>query len=188
MPIKQEFVYKFNGFGNTPSRCHIRILEGTSQPLVVLCSQMVKDPGTSVTNAAKLIAQDVKSFLEKDNITLVAAISQYVKTSCFTKMLDDLVQKLKDSKNLTIFALESIKLALEYREQQKAKTGAVSNLVWVEHYSPGIGLAAAGSYAIVNFEGESWSPNWGYVSLEELAAKTGFPTSEFTVPLEALRA
>jgi len=188
MAIKQDFVYSFSGFGNTPSRCHIRILEGAKHPLIVLCSQMAKDPGTSVTNAFELISEDLKSFLEKDNVTLVAAISQYVKASRFTRMLDDLVRKLKESKNLTIFALESIKLALEYREQQKEKTGAVNNLLWVEHYGPGIGLAAEGSFAVVTFEGDSWSPQWRYVSLEALVAEEALPASEFTVSLEALQA
>jgi hypothetical protein len=188
MLIEQEFIHQFNGYGNSSSRCHIRVLNGKSHALVVLCSQVAGNSGTSVTNAAELIAQDVKKYLEKNNVTLAAAISQYIKTSRFTKMLDDLVRKLKDSKNLTIFTLESIKLALEYREQQKAQSELTSNLLWVEHYPPGLGLAARGSYALVTFEGEGWSPQWHYVSLQWLADHTGLPELAFSVKPDVLGA
>lgn len=186
MTIKHEFIYKFSGFSNVESRCHIRVLDEADKRLVVLCSQMAKDPGTSVTNAAELIAQNVKVFLEKDNVTLISAIERYIRTSRFTKMLDDLVRSLKEAKNLTVFALESVKLALEYREQQRGRTGKTSNLLWVEHYAAGIGLSASGSYAVVEFEGESWTPNWQYMSLADLAAKTGYDKAAFEVPLSAL--
>ena len=168
MAIKQEFIYSFSGFSGVQSRCHIRILDDQDKPLVVVCSQMATKPGTSVTNAAEIIAQDVREFLERDNATLMSAIQNYIK-------------------NLTVFALESVKLALEYRERHMERTGKLNGLVWVEHYAAGLGLAPRGSYAIVTFDQDSWTPNWDYVSLVTVAEKTGYPTADFEVPLVALQ-
>lgn len=70
MAIKDEFVYSFIGFGGVQSRCHIRILDDQDKPIVVVCSQMATKSGTSVTNAAEIIAQNVvREFLERDNVT-----------------------------------------------------------------------------------------------------------------------
>lgn len=187
MTINQEFVYSFSGFSGVPSRCHIRVLEDQDKPLVVLCSQMANKPGTSVTNAAEMIAQNVREFLERDNATLMSAIQNYVKKSRFTKMLDDLVKQLKESKNLTVFAIESIKLSLEYRERHVERTGKLNGLMWIEHYAAGLGLAPQGSYAIVTFEQDSWTPSWEYVSLSTVAQRTGYPSANFQVPLATLQ-
>ncbi len=187
MSIKQEFIYSFSGFSRVPSRCHIRILDDQDKPIVVVCSQMATKPGTSVTNAAEIIAQNVREFLERDNATLMSAVQNYIMKSRFTKILDDLVKQLKGSKNLTIFALESVKLALEYRERHVERTGKLNGLVWVEHYAAGLGLAAQKSYAIVTFDQDSWTPSWEHVSLATVAAKTGYPTADFDVPLAALQ-
>jgi len=181
MSIKQDFVYKFNGFFGCPSRCHIRILDDEGKPLVIICSQMAKNPGTSVTNMAEILARDMKLYLEQDNFTLVAAIQNYIQQSRFTKMLDDLVKRLKESKNLTIFALESIKLALEYRERQTERTGRIKNCIWVEHYAPRLGLSERATYAVVNFEPDSWTPSWDYMPLAKLVAKTGYPEDDFSI-------
>lgn len=188
MAIKQESIYSFSGFSGVQSRCHIRILDDQDKPLVVVCSQMAVKPGTSVTNAVEIIAQDVREFLERDNATLMSAIVSYIKKSRVTKILDDLIKQSKESKNLTVFTLESVKLALEYRERQMERAGKLSGLVWVEHYAAGLGLAQRGSYAIVTFDQDSWTPNWDYVSLVTVAEKTGYPTADFEVPLVALQA
>lgn len=187
MTIKQEFVYPFSGFSGVPSRCHIRVLDDQDKPLVVLCSQMASKPGTSVTNAAEIIAQNVREFLERDNVTLTSAIQNYVKKSRFTKMLDDLVKQLKESKNITVFAIESIKLALEYRERHVERTGKLNGLIWVEHYAAGLGLLPQDSYAIVTFEQDSWTPSWEYVTLENIAQRTGYPFADFQVPFATLQ-
>jgi hypothetical protein len=187
MTIKQEFVYSFSGFSGVLSRCHIRVLDDQDKPLVVLCSQMASKPGTSVTNAAEIIALNVREYLERDNTTLMSAIQNYVKKSRFTKMLDDLVKQLKESKNLTVFALESIKLALEHRERHVECTGKLNGIIWVEHYSAGLGLAPQDSYSIVTFEQDSWTPSWEYVPLETVAQRTGYSSADFQVPLATLQ-
>lgn len=187
MSNKREFVYNFNGFSGTPSRCHIRILDDEEKPLVVVCSQMAVSPGTSVTNHAEFIASDVRQYLERGNITLVDAIQNYLKKSRLTRILDDLVSRLKDSKNITVFALESIKLALEYQERYKSRAGKLRELVWVEHYAASLGLGSNGSYAVVTFDEDSWTPDWQYVHLDALEKKTGYQQSDFEIPIDELR-
>lgn len=185
MAIKDEFVYSFIGFGGVQSRCHIRILDDQDKPIVVVCSQMATKSGTSVTNAAEIIAQNVvREFLERDNVTLMQAIRNYIKKSRSTKILDDLVRKLKESKTPIVFALESLKLALEYRERHLERTD--KSLVWVEHYAAGLGLGPRESYAIVTFHQDSWTPNWDYVSLATVASRTGYPPADFNVPIDVL--
>ncbi|MCC6507340.1 MAG: hypothetical protein IT475_18070 [Aquimonas sp.] len=187
MAVKQDFIYSFSGVSGAPSRCHIRILEDENRPLVVVCSQMSATAGTCVTIAVETITHDIRQFLERDNVTLMSAIQNYITKSRFTKILDDLVAQLKQSKNMTIFALESLKLALEYHERFNERSGKLNGLVWVEHYAEGLGLAPYGSYAIVSFDKDSWTPYWNYLSLENLAELTGYPTSDFEVPHSTLQ-
>lgn len=187
MAIKEEFIHTFGGFSGCQSRCHIRILDDQDNPLVILCSQLANKPGTSVTNSAELIALNVKNYLAHDNLTLTAAIHRYIKSSRLSKILDDLVSKLKETKNLTIFALESLKLALEYRERYIERTGKINGLIWVEHYVKGIGLVPKGSYSIVTFEPGTWTPSWKHLSLEKLSEITGYNALEFQVPLTTLK-
>lgn len=182
MAVTQDFIYRFGGFGGYPSRCHIRVLDELDKPLVVICSQMANKPGTSVTNAAEIIAQSIQDYLAQDNLPLAAAIQRYIKTSKFTKILSDLVARLKESKNLTVFTLESIKLALEYRETQIYRSRKIAEMVWVEHYDASIGLSSKCEYLEVSFKGDTWEPKWECTTPEELSKSTGYPVAEFQIP------
>lgn len=182
MTISHDITYRFLGFGGYPSRCHIRILDEHDKPLVVICSQLAKNPGTSVTNAAEMIAQSVQDYLAQDNLPLASAIERYLKTSRLTRILGDLINRLKESKNLTVFALESIKLALEYRETQAERGRKISEMVWVEHYDPSIGLNPKSSYLEVSFEPDTWVPRWQGTTPEALSVKTGYMVEHFKIP------
>ncbi|MBP8812261.1 MAG: hypothetical protein KBE25_03175 [Laribacter sp.] len=182
MAIVQDFTYNFGGFGGYPSRCHIRVLDEPDKPLVVICSQLAKNPGTSVTNATEMIAQSVQDYLSRDNLSLSAAIQQYIKTSKLTKILGDLVVRLKDSKNLTVFTLESIKLALEYRELHSSRSNKIAEMFWVEHYDASIGLSPKCEYLEISFDPGTWTPNWECTTPTALSNKTGYPIAEFQIP------
>lgn len=182
MAIVQDFTYSFGGFGGHPSRCHIRVLDEPDKPLVVICSQLANKPGTSVTNAVEIIAQSVQDYLAQDNLPLAAAIQKYIKTSKLTKMLGDLVTRLKESKNLTVFTLESIKLALEYRESHIARSSKVAEMLWVEHYDSSIGLSPKCEYLEVSFKPGSWEPLWECTTATALSNSTGYPITEFQIP------
>ncbi len=178
----EEFIHEFAGFDGVPSRCHIRILNEIEKPIVIMCSQMYENPGTSVTNMAEYIALDIKSYLEKNNFTLASAIAGYVKKKKISEMLGDLIDGLKKSDKYTIFALESIKLALEYTEKYKDLRKRTNNFIWIEHYAAGVGLHPKGSYAVVRFNEDTWEPNWAYVSISALAKYTGYSEELFESP------
>ena len=182
MTITQDFIYKFGGFGGYPSRCHIRVLDEPGLPLVVICSQMANKPGTSVTNAVEIIAESIQDYLAQDNLPLAGAIQRYIKTSKFTKMLGDLIARLKESKNLTVFTLESIKLALEYRETQINRSRKFAEMVWVEHYDSSIGISQKCEYLKVSFKGDTWEPRWECTTPDVLSKSTGYPVAEFKIP------
>lgn len=93
--MKEQFEYRFYGFHGTPSRCHIRVLDDIDKPLVVICSQLANHPGTSVTNAAEFIAKDVINYLSQDCLALSLSIHRYIKNNKLSKILDDLITKLK---------------------------------------------------------------------------------------------
>lgn len=182
MAISQDFIYNFRGFSGFPSRCHIRVLDEPDKPLVVICSQLSHKPGTSVTNAAEIIAQAVQDYLAQDNLPLATAIQQYIKTSKLTKILEDLVARLKESKNMTVFTLESIKLALEYRESHAARSRKVAEMLWIEHYDASIGLSPKCEYLEVSFKPGTWEPAWECTTPAVLSASTGYPAAEFKIP------
>ncbi len=97
-------------------------------------------------------------------------------------MLGDLIDGLKKSDKYTIFALESIKLALEYTEKYKDLRRRTNNFIWIEHYAAGVGLHPTGSYAVVRFNKDTWEPNWAYVSISALAKYTGYSKELFESP------
>lgn len=182
----EEFIHEFAGFDEVPSRCHIRILDEVGKPLVIMCSQVSEKPGTSVTNMAEYIALDVKKYLEKSNFTLASAIAMYLRKRKLSEMLGDLIDGLKKADKYSIFALESVKLALEYTEKYKHFKNRVNGFIWVEHYAAGVGLAPNGSYAVVHFNKESWEPNWIYLSLSSVAKYTNYSEEFFKSPTESL--
>ncbi|MEH0739970.1 hypothetical protein H4F05_00490 [Vibrio cholerae] len=183
----EEFIHEFSGFGRVPSRCHIRILDEEGKPLVIMCSQVKENAGTSVTNMAEYIAIDIKEYLERDNITLASAIARYLREKKLSEMLGDLVKGLKDANKYSVFALESIKLALEYTEKYRSKQDRLNGFIWVEHYAEGIfSIVDKDMYSIVTFDPESWQPNWSHENIESVANYTGYPESCFMSPIESL--
>ena len=187
MTVAQDFTYRFWGFGGAPSRCHIRILDDCDKPLVIICSQLANKPGTSVTNAVEIIAQSIQDYLSQDNLPLTVAIQRYLKTSKLTKILDDLVIRLRESKNLTVFALESVKLALEYRETQTARTEKLRKMLWVEHYDASFGFGPESEFLRVNFEAGTWKPSWEPTTPKALAESSGYPEEDFHIPKEVIQ-
>ena len=184
----EEFIHEFSGFHGIPSRCHIRIIDEKNKPLVVMCSQVFEGAGTSVTNMAEDIAQDVKNYLERDNFTLASAIAKYIRRKRFSEMLGDLVNGLKRTNKYSIFALESIKLALEYTEKYKGQKDRLDGFVWVEHYAAGIfSIVPEDRYSIVTFDQQSWRPNWIHCNVEFVAMETGYPKSFFKSPKESIK-
>ncbi|USD64107.1 hypothetical protein [Vibrio sp. SCSIO 43136] len=183
----EEFIHEFSGFSGYPSKCHIRILDQENMPLVIMCTQVHDNEGTSVTNMAEDIAQEIKRYLERDNLTLSTAISRYLRERKLSEMLGDLVRGLKEANKYTVFALESIKLALEHTERYRSKKERVDGFIWVEHYPKGVlSIVNNDLYSVVTFSGETWSPNWNHCNIASISEFTGYSESYFRSPKEAL--
>jgi len=51
--------FDFVGLHRFPARCHVRVWEGTGRLPVVIATELEDNPGTSITNAAELVASQV---------------------------------------------------------------------------------------------------------------------------------
>lgn len=71
--LRNDFFLDFQGFHGIASKCHIRILKGDAKPVVVICSQIPQNYGTSVQNAYEIIKNIVLRKMEdiKPNEKLV---------------------------------------------------------------------------------------------------------------------
>lgn len=183
----KEFIHEFIGFSGTSSRCHIRILDDVGKPIVIMCSQVAVKPGTSITNMAEYIAIEVKKYLERDNISLVSAVAKYWREKRLSEVLDDLLGRLKASKSIFIFVLESIKLALEHKERYELQKKRINDFIWVEHYSKDLVLRPNGSYDVVSFDRLSWTPGWRRGSVATVANYTGYSEGCFKSPDESIK-
>jgi hypothetical protein len=56
--------FEFSGLHEFPSECRLRVFEGPGLPLVVIATERPDNPGTSITNAAELLATQVYKWLE----------------------------------------------------------------------------------------------------------------------------
>ena len=183
----EEFIHEFSGLGGIQSKCHIRILNEEGKPLVIMCTQVADNEGTSVTNMAEYIAIDVKNYLERDNLTLATAIARYLREKKLSEMLSDLIGGLKEANKYSVFALESIKLALEYTERYRSIKERYDGFIWVEHYPTGVlSIVKNDMYSIVTFDDETWQPTWGHCYIESVSEYTGYSPDKFLSPKIAL--
>lgn len=175
-----DFIHNYSGFHGISSSCHIRILNDDDKPLVVICSQLPSNRGTSVTNVAEHIASEICKQLSENNQTLKDAIEGYVSEYKGYEMLEHLIQKLKDSGKYSIFFLEILKQALKFRTESKQATERLKNLIWVEHYPPGVGFHTyTHEYALVTFEKDTWNPNWSnWVTAESISDQIHYSVEE----------
>ncbi len=56
--------FDYLGLHSFPSQCRLRVFEGPGLPLVVIATERADNPGTSVTNAAEVLATQVYQWLE----------------------------------------------------------------------------------------------------------------------------
>ena len=65
--------FEYLGLHSFPSKCRLRAFEEAGKPTVVITTELPNNPGTSITNAAALIAAQVYQWLERPErgITLI---------------------------------------------------------------------------------------------------------------------
>lgn len=178
-----DFIHHFQGFWGTEGRCHIRMLDEENKPLVIICSQGFPVRGTSITNAVDDLYGNMQQYLMQSNLTLTSSISSYLENKRWSKILLDLIEAIR-GKSITEFTLESLKIALEKRENFKNREDKIRNLIWVEHYPKTIHDSPW--HMIVSFADDTWTPSWRPVTLEELACDTKYTIEQLDIPEQTL--
>ncbi len=59
MQITHDYVHKYAGYHNLPSRCRIRIYQRDGRVPVVIATELDENPGTSITNMAEQLCAEV---------------------------------------------------------------------------------------------------------------------------------
>ncbi|WP_148255311.1 hypothetical protein [Aidingimonas lacisalsi] len=178
-----DFIHNYSGFHELKSSCHVRILNDEGKPLTVICSQLPSNTGTSVTNVAEHIASEICEKISKENKKLRQVIESYFKEYKSHEMIDHLINKLKESGNYSVFFLEILKQSLKFVSESNLAADRVKNLIWIEHYPPGVGFhPTEHEYAVVSFNKETWEPSWSnWVKEEAISEHTGYSVEEVTL-------
>ncbi len=67
-----EHTLRYRGYHGCLSRCRIQVYDnGSERPYVVIATELEDNPGTSITNAAEIVAGEVWKLLEKPARTMV---------------------------------------------------------------------------------------------------------------------
>lgn len=178
-----DFIHNYSGFRGVKSSCHIRILNDEDKQLTIICTQLPSNTGTSVTNVAEHIASEISEQLNKKNKKLKKIIESYFNEYKSYEMIDHLINKIKESGKYSIFFLEILKQALKFVSESSLATERIKNLIWVEHYPPGVGFhPTTHEYAVVSFNKETWEPSWSNgVTDEAISKHTGYSSEEVTL-------
>ena len=61
MHLASHYIHPYRGAGGRPARCRVRIYlpEDVRDSPVVVCSELLNNPGGSITNSAEVIAAGV---------------------------------------------------------------------------------------------------------------------------------
>ena len=134
--MRENFLLEFDGFGGAPSRCHVKILASPNKPIVIMCSQVKSNPGTSIMNAYEIIRERVFTFLAENYRN-----KQKEKAA---ESIDELSRVLESTKKLRIalviyilkFASSSLRSNPSLLKQINSEAPEV---IWLEHWPEGIG-------------------------------------------------
>lgn len=186
--MTKDIVYDFLGFHNFESKCHLRILHDPSNHVVVMCSQMRSNNGTSVTNYVEEIYKEnvemITSQFKKP--TLIETIRNYFEKNEIENVLEDILTKLDKRKYKYLpFVLDLLKdtltISKNYRQSKSEIENILNNITWVEHYPPGTGIVTnSDTYSIVTFD-ENNSPKWNYLNLNHISEITGYEIERFQI-------
>lgn len=167
--MQKDKVFEYLGFYNYESKCHLRFLYNKNKNFVIVCSEMLTNHGTSVTNYIEEIQKEtikcIKEEFRKPN--LIEAFLNYFKKNDMNTMLDDILNRLDKRKYKYIpFVLELMRdafvISKNFKSSKENLEFIFNNLIWIEHYPVGIGIKdKEDTYAHVTFENNY--PVWNYV-------------------------
>lgn len=186
--MTKDIVYDFAGLHGYKSKCHLRILHDANNHVVVICSQMRSNNGTSVTNYVEEIYKEnvemiISQFMKP---TLFEAIKNYFAKNEIENIIEDILAKLDKRKYKYIpFMLDLLKdtftISKNYQQSKNAIEDILKNITWIEHYPPGTGIVThSDTYAIVTLD-ENNSPTWDYLSLDNISKITSYAIERFQI-------
>ncbi|MBB4519739.1 hypothetical protein [Paraburkholderia fungorum] len=132
--------------------CFLRFCVRNDTP-IVLCAQLLRYVGTSVTNAAEEISAEFFRHLWNKKLFEIA-----VKKQLFECVLEN---------------------RYEARVRDVVWQHFSKKVVWIEHYPPGAGLAPEGSYSLVG--DVTSNPFWSYLPAERIVEEAGVTMDFLTV-------
>lgn len=168
-------IHKYGGFHSALSKCHIRTLNEPEKPVVIICSQMISNSGTSVTNAVEEIHAQVLNRMREDASKCFRIVS-------IEKLISKINSHIKEVQSVhtgaVTFALEHLEMFCKFRTAARK----IENSVWVEHYpSQLVPHTSSDHYAIVSFDEKTGEPYWNYLSVDEVAELTGYDKSRLII-------
>ena len=189
--MQKDEVFEYLGFHNYKSKCHVRFLYDKNHKFII-CSEMLSNNGTSVTNYIEEIHKEVSNVIRNEfkKPTLQEVFLNYFKDNDPHNIIDDILNRLDKRKyKYTPFFLELLRDALKISKESsfsKEKLDSLfNNLIWIEHYPKGKGIKDyEDTYAYVEFDKNY--PEWNYVSLESICKYTGYKKEQFEIPIKQL--
>lgn len=190
--MQKDKVLEYLGFHNYESKCHLRFLYNENQKFVIICSEMLTNYGTSVTNYIEEIQKETLEFIQEEfkKPTLKEVLFNYFKNTDIDNIFDDILNRLDKRKYKYLpFILELMKDTITISKTSKSSREDLefifNNLIWIEHYPIGRGIKdKEDTYAHVIFKDNY--PEWDYVSLESICKYTGYSKEQFQIPIDKL--
>jgi|GEM_PF-3315907 len=191
--MHKDQVLEYSGFHNSASKCHLRFLYDENQKFVIICSEMLTNYGTSVTNYIEDIQKETFKFIQEEfkKPTLKEVLFHYFKNTDVDNIFDDILNRLDKRKYKYLpFILELMKdtitISKTYKSSRKNLEFIFNNLIWIEHYPIGRGIKdKEDTYAHVTFKDNN--PEWNYVSLESICKYTGYSKEQLQIPIDKLK-
>jgi len=180
--LREDFHLKFPGFSGFQSRCHVRVLAESKKPMVVICSQVKTEPGTSIMNAYEIIRGHVFDYLAKKQ-------SEKLRHDTATE-LEGFAETIEKTRKLRValvaYLLRFAARALTNRVPMLDQINREEpELYWIEHWPKGTGLGEDVDYLLVS-ENEVGEPHWQRVNFTKLAERLGYCEADFEIPDEAV--
>ncbi|WP_287963423.1 hypothetical protein [Alcanivorax sp.] len=169
----QDFFFEYPGFHRIKSRCHIRIVSEPTKPVVIICSQIPGNTGTSVQNAYEVIKASVLDDLGKGKEKRVKIAS----------VLDEFADTLEKTKKfrvaIALFLLRQSAKGLRDEGTALDIFGKRNeDIIWIEHWPKGTGLLDKESDYYLVEEDEKGFPSWKRIlDMEKFTEKLGYPVS-----------
>jgi hypothetical protein len=165
---------RFKGFHGSDGRCHVRFCKAShATPLVIICSQYKDYRGTSVTNAAKIIAEKVFYLVannEIDDIRFDFELPVYDEWDHDVTLFDKLLVRLSPAKYWARFMTRKLQIDEIF-----------SRIIWIEHYPEGWGSSGnERRYKRVELDKDG-HPGWSALSDAWLTQHTGMSSAELLI-------